>query len=125
MSPLEKYLGLDSILKSVKKQLGVPIQSEEFDQDLVLLINADIVALCQIGVGPKEGFTVESENDTYGDWLGDDPKVIALVKQHIAGNVRLRFDPPSSSIVAESIKEMVREAECRLSYQVDGRETFE
>lgn len=115
----------DSILESVKKMLGIQSDYEEFDPDIIMNINAAIATLRQIGVGPQEElFMITGSNETYSDFLGEDNKEIPQVKMYLFYKTKLGFDPPQSSLVAESVKEMIREAEWRLNVQVDPRSTF-
>lgn len=120
----EKMDVKESILNSVKKLLGIPIDFHEFDSDIIMNINAAIFALRQIGVGPEEGFTITGEGETYEDFLGPDNKEIPQVKMYLFYKTKLSFDPPTSGTVTECIKEFIREAECRLSYQVDPCDVF-
>ena len=48
----------ESILDSVKLSLGIPIEYEHFDSQILLHLNSVLAILPQIGVGPKEGFYV-------------------------------------------------------------------
>lgn len=116
----------DSILNSVKKQLGILPEMKEFDQDIIMNINAAILTLKQIGVGPQdEPFLVEDETQTYSDYLGEDSKETSYVKMYLYYKTKLGFDLPQSSIVVETIKTMIAETEWRLNVQVDSRSTFE
>lgn len=116
----------DSILNSVKKQLGILPEMTEFDADITMNINAAILTLKQIGVGPQDmPFIVEDETQTYDDFLGVNCPETPYVKMYLFYKTKLGFDPPQSSIVAESIKSIIAETECRLNYQVDSRDTFE
>lgn len=115
----------ESILGSVKKQLGIPEDTKVFDLDIMIHINAAIATLRQIGVGPKEGYTVTSKDDTYEDYLGDECLETAQVKLYIFYKTRLGFSPPQSSIAVEILKEMIKEAEWRLNVEVDPEDTFE
>lgn len=114
----------ESILNSVKKLLGIPIDLHEFDPDIIMNINAAIYTLRQIGVGPEEGFIVASEEETYEDFLGEGNKEIPQVKMYLFYKTKLSFDPPTSGTVIECMKEFIKEAECRLSYQVDPCDVF-
>lgn len=114
----------ESILNSVKKLLGIPKDLHEFDPDILMNINAAIFTLRQIGVGPEEIFTVNSEEQTYEDYLGSNNKEIPQVKMYLFYKTKLSFDPPTSGTVIECIKEFIREAESRLSYQVDPCDVF-
>lgn len=113
----------ESILNSVKKLLGIPEDLCEFDPDIIMNINAAIFTLRQIGVGPEEGFTISGE-ETYTDFLGEGNKEIQQVKMYLFYKTKLSFDPPTSGTVIECMKEFIREAECRLSYQVDPCDVF-
>lgn len=114
----------ESILNSVKKLLGISQDLHEFDPDIIMNINAAIFTLRQIGVGPEEMFTVTNEEETYEDYLGSDSKEIPQVKMYLFYKTKLSFDPPTSGTVIECIKEFIREAESRLSYQVDPCDVF-
>lgn len=116
----------DSILNSTKKQLGILPDMTDFDTDILICINSAITTLRQIGVGPQDlVYTVEDATQTYDDYLGEGSNEIAIVKGYLAQKVKLMFDPPQSSIVMEAVKSMIKETECRLSYQVDPEDTFE
>lgn len=116
----------DSILNSVKKQLGILPEMTEFDSDIIMNINAGILTLKQLGVGPQDTpFVVEDETQTYVDFLGQDSPETSYVKMYLFYKTKLGFDPPQSSIVTESIKAMIAETEWRLNVQVDSRSTFE
>lgn len=114
----------ESILNSVKKLLGIPIDLHEFDQDIIMNINAAIFTLRQIGVGSEEMFSVLNEEQTYEDYLGEGNKEIPQVKMYLFYKTKLSFDPPTSGTVIECMKEFIRESECRLSYQVDPCDVF-
>lgn len=113
----------NSILLSVKTLLGLGEENDEFDLNLIMVINGAISNLTQIGVGPSKGFVVTSKNDTYEDWLGD-MSHLQDVKMYLGYRTRLAFDPPSSSSLLECIKELALESETRLSYLVDPPNTF-
>ncbi len=116
----------ESILNSVKKQLGILPEMKEFDQDIVMNINAAILTLKQIGVGPQDYlFILEDERQTYSDFLGEGNMEIPYVKMYLFYKTKISFDPPQSSIVLESLKSLASEIEWRLNVQVDSRNTFE
>lgn len=114
----------ESILNSVKKLLGIPIDLHEFDPDIIMNINAAMFTLRQIGVGSEEGFMITGEEETYEDFLGEGNKEIPQVKMYLFYKTKLSFDPPTSGMVIECMKESIQEAECRLSYQVDPFDVF-
>lgn len=115
----------DSILNSVKKSLGYLPEYTDFDDDILIQINAAIFTLRQLGVGPSEGFTVTSAEQTYEEFLGEGNKEIPEVRLYLSMKARLGFDPPASSYVADILKKQIEEAEWRLNIQVDPSDTFE
>lgn len=109
----------ESILDSVKAFIGLNIDDDEFDQELLILINAIFMTLQQIGVGPQEAlFSIEDNSSTWSDYL-DDPNSLPMVKPYIAIKVRLIFDPPSSSALDQALRQEVAEYEWRMNLKVD------
>lgn len=109
---------MNSILNSVKEQLGLKFV-DEFDQDILIHINAAISTLTQIGVGPKEGFIVKDANDTYFDFLGEDHPAIPQVRLYLFYQTRLGFDTPQSAAAADILKAKSEEYEWRLRIMCD------
>lgn len=103
----------DSILSSVKKQLMLPTDDASFDADLILDINGVLATLNQLGVG-RNNFIISGDTETWSDFLKNSTKLTSLCKLYVASKVRLIFDPPTSSIVTETIKGIIAEYEWRL-----------
>lgn len=110
---------MDSILTSIKKLLGPDEQYTHFDTDLIIHINSVFMILTQLGVGPAAGFSIKDSSATWSDFLGADLSKLEAVKTYVYLKVRLVFDPPTSSAVLESMKDMIREYEWRLNVAVD------
>lgn len=108
----------ESILTSIKKILGITEEYEQFDADIIMHINSVFMILQQLGVGPKEGFTITDKSTTWEDYLSDSTNLEA-VKTYIGLKVRLLFDPPLSSTVMECMKQMISEMEWRLNVQAE------
>lgn len=106
----------ESILDSIKKILGMPPEYEAFDVDLIMHINTIFGVLTQIGIGPKDGYSISDSTALWSDYLGASSK-IEMVKTYIALRVRMIFDPPTASAVAEAMKNQISELEWRLSIQ--------
>lgn len=115
----------DSILTSTKKLLGLMSDYTAFDSDIIMHINAALQTLRQIGVGPKYGFIIHDDTSTYQDLLGDNVDRLSSVKLFIYYRVRLGWDPPQSSSVLSSMKELLAEETWRLNAEVDPYDTFE
>lgn len=109
---------MDSILTSVKKQLGIAEDYEHFDPDIIMHINSVFSILNQLGVGPPEGFSISDETSVWTDFIGDSLK-LELVKTYVYLKLRLIFDPPTSSAVMDAFKENIAELEWRISVTVD------
>ena len=109
---------MDSILTSIKKLLGFEEGYTQFDSDIIIYINATLMILQQLGVGPITGFSIMDKTKTWTDYLGSREDLEA-VKTYVYLKVKLMFDPPSSSFVLESIKTLIAELEWRINTQVE------
>ena len=109
----------DSILDSVKTQLGICEDDTSFDKELIVHINSVLADLTQVGVGPSEGFSIEDERKKWSDFIGDS-MTLQNVKTYTYLKVRLVFDPPTSSIVMDAFKERIKELEFRLFVETDN-----
>ena len=109
----------ESILDSIKQFLGLSLDDDAFDQDVMMLINAIIMALQQIGVGPQETlFSIEDNSATWSDYL-ENSNELPMVKPYIGLRVRLVFDPPQSSSLDQALRLEIAEYEWRLNIKVD------
>ena len=104
---------MDSILASIKKNLGLHEMDTVFDADLIMHINSVFAILCQMGVGPSEPFVITGSDEVWNEFLDDNFK-INFVRSYVEKKVKLLFDPPLSSAAVESINNMIRELEWRL-----------
>lgn len=108
----------ESIFKSIKALLGPDADYDVFDPDILIFINGVLATLTQLGVGPKEGFRITGETETWHDFLGD-YKDLESVKTYVYMKVRMIFDPPANSSVANAFDEMCKEIEWRLNIAMD------
>lgn len=104
----------DSILNSVKKMLGLDSSFSSFDVDIIVNINSAIAVLTQLGVGPKNGFFITDQTQTYSDYLGEEESRFHQVKMYLYLKTRIGFDPPTSSYVLESMNRQIAELEWRM-----------
>ena len=107
-----------SILISIKKLLNIEDDDTAFDTDVGMLINNEFMTLRQLGIGVKDGFTVHDADTKWSDF-SEDSSLIETVKTFIYLKVRMLFDPPASSIVAEAINSRIHELEWRLNIQAE------
>lgn len=108
----------DSILTSIKQNLGLEEDYTAFDPDITMYINSALSTLTQLGVGPEEGFSISDKTVEWVTFLGTDPR-LNPVKTYITLRVRLLFDPPQSSYAVQMMKEQIQEHEWRLNVQME------
>lgn len=103
---------MDSILLSVKKKLGILPDYHHFDDEIIMDINSAFFILNTLGIGPREPFKIEDESAVWTDFIAD--KKVELVKSYVPLRVRLLFDPPTTSYLADSINKQISEFEFRM-----------
>jgi hypothetical protein len=104
-----------SILKSTKKILGIEADYTAFDLDVITHINSAFSTLTQLGIGPINGFMIEDDTATWGDFLGTSDLQLNNVKTYVYLKVRLVFDPPQTSFHLQAIKDQIQELEWRIN----------
>ncbi len=109
---------MDSILTSIKKLLGIEEEYTHFDPDIIIGINSAFMALNQIGIGPTDGFSITSGEETWASYL-ETAINLEAVKSYIFLRTRLLFDPPTTAGMIEAVERQMREYEWRLMAQVD------
>ena len=100
------YLVTDSILNSVKIQLGIAEDYRPFDDSIIMSINMALNTLEQLGMPPEGGFCISGPEETWDDLLPDRTD-LEFVKTYVYLKVKKIFDPPTSSIVANAIDEQM------------------
>lgn len=116
---------MDDILTSIKKVLGFDDNYRIFDKDLVLFINSTFATLHQLGVGPKQTFSITTDSQScWHDFIGDDERLNS-VREYVYAKARLIFDPPQSGFLLDSLKATADELEWRLMVAADTDEDAE
>lgn len=110
---------MDSILASVKKMIGIDESYDAFDDQIIMCINTVFMTLKQLGVGPTDGYFIEDSNDLWSDYLGDNYTKLRSVRTYTALKVKMIFDPPTSSIVADAMNKSIAELEWRINVDAD------
>lgn len=108
---------MSSILQDIKSLLTVE-DYDGFDTDLVIHINTALAILKQLGVGPEKGFRITNEKAVWSDYLPDG-EVLDMAKDYIYMKCRLIFDPPTSGILMQALKDTINELEQRLFVEAD------
>ena len=110
---------MEYILASIKKLLGINPEYEAFDTDIIIHINTVFAILNQLGVGPAEGFHIEHGLETWSDYTTAENE--NMVRTFVYLKVRLMFDPPTSSVLMDSINNTLAELEWRLYLDADNK----
>ena len=108
----------DSILLSVKKHLGIADEDTGFDPDIIMDINTVFGVLTQLGVGPKEGYSISDNSAIWSDYLGD-ATLLEMVKSYMYLKVRMIFDTPTSGSMNSAHEQVIAELEWRINVMVD------
>ena len=110
-----------SILTDVKKQIGgIDEMYTAFDADIIPLINSQLAELNQLGVGPSEGFSIDSKRQTWDEFYTD-PR-LSFIPEYVSLGVKMIFDPPQSSYVMSTIKERRDRLEWKLRAAIEDIE---
>lgn len=105
-----------SILKSVKKKLGLDAAYRAFDEDVMTAINTAFFTLNQLGLGPAEGFMVEGDDEEWDEFT--DGKInLNAVKSYLYLCARLEFDPPGTPHHISALQDQKTELEYRLKME--------
>jgi len=112
---------MESILKSIKALLGIQEEQDNFDTELIMHINSALFVLNQLAVGPKEGFRIVDEKETWVELVGNRDD-IEIIKSCVFLRVKIIFDPPATSYLITNLKEQLEEYEWRLNIHVESNE---
>lgn len=110
----------ESILTSIKVQLGIQEEYTAFDPQIIMHINSVLMVLNQLGIGPASGFVISDKTAIWSDFLSSD-KNLEATKSYVGMRVRMLFDPPTTSVVADSMNRMINEFEWRLNMKVENK----
>ena len=104
---------LDSVLSSTKQMLGINIEDNSFDINVIMAINAAINILFDLGLTEMEDQVIIDDKTTWDELLGGRTD-IEYVKIYIFQKVKLIFDPPTSSAAIEAMQRSISELEWRI-----------
>ena len=111
---------MDSILTSTKLKVGLSASDTSFDDQIISDINMALFALWQLGVGKDQTrpFRITDASATWSDFV--DEGSIEICRDYVAVRVQLIFDPPSSGVLIEHLKEQMKEWEWRMTVAMDA-----
>ena len=98
----------DSILDSVKKDLGISAEYTHFDPDVIMGINSAFSILNQLGIGPENGVKIIDDTSTWSDFLGNDSR-LEFVKSYVSKKTKQFFDPPQTGPLATALDNTLKE----------------
>lgn len=110
---------MESILDSVKKQIGITPECTDFDDNLIMHINSVFFILAQLGIGPAEQFFIKDNTAIWTDFIPEYSNLEA-VKSYMYLKVQLLFDPPTSSAIADAKNRQISEFEWRLNVAAES-----
>lgn len=105
---------MESILTSIKKDLGVEESDQSFDVEIIMHINAALMRLMTLGVGPVGGLVIADATTKWTALLGE-RQDLEGAKIYVYLKTRMTFDPPTSSFVLDSMRRQVEELESILA----------
>lgn len=111
-----------SILTSTKKVLQIGPDDASFDLDIMTHINSAFSTLHDLGLGPDEGFFIQNETTEWDSFIDDNPVQLSQVKTFVFLNVRMLFDPPTTSFLQISIEKKLEELTWRLNVRREEKE---
>lgn len=109
----------ESILDTIKKMLGLADDYDAFDIDVVVDINAAMLTLKQLGVGPDDGYSITGPDEVWTDIPEVKASSLNAVKQYIYLKTRMLFDPPTTSAHIDAMKATISELEWRLTLEAE------
>lgn len=109
----------NSILETIKAGLGVAADDPSYDVELKIHINACFQPLRQVGVGPQTGFIIQTDAETWEDYLGPQKNLLTSVQTYIILRTKLNFDPPEVGFVITSMERQLEMIEGRMLFDTD------
>lgn len=110
----------ESILTSIKKSLGLTEDYEEFDSDIIMLINTSFATLNQLAVGPDTSLFITDKSANWSDFI-ENQTDINSVKTYVYLKTKLVFDPPATSFLITAFENMAKEFEWRLNVVIENQ----
>lgn len=114
----------DSIFVTIKKMLGLGDDYTPFDMDIMVHINSALMELCQLGIGPTEGFQISDYDTSWSEFITD-KEMLGSVKNYIYLSVKILFDPPTNSFVMDAMQKQIEKLGWRLNVQAESKKTFD
>lgn len=114
----------DIILEDIKLDLGLPDDYDAFDPTVQRHINSAFSRATQLGLGPPQGFKIQTGTETWQSFLGDAGD-LEDVKAFIFLTVKLLFDPPATSFHIAAVEKQIEKLEWTLNVKREDEEWTE
>ena len=108
----------ESILLTVKRDIGVEDDDTAFDSEIIRDINSYLQILWFQNVGVS-GFKVTNAEQTWAEFLGPHADDLQMAVSYICKKVRLAFDPPTNASLYNAYKEQADELGWYLGVESD------
>lgn len=100
----------DSILEGIRRGCQIDQNCNDFDDEIIPFANSVFAKLTRLGVGPEEGYALTEPKELWSNYCSD-KILLGFVKPFVYKKVRLLFDPPTSTSIADAMKEETNELE--------------
>jgi hypothetical protein len=107
----------EKILQSIKESLLIVSDYTVYDSQIMDDINAVFSTLHQLGYHYVDGFEITTGDETWDEIIPS--KKFNFVKRFILCNVRLMFDPPSSSFAVDALNKEIEELKWRINVEME------
>jgi len=103
-----------SILDSIKKMIGIDKDYDAFDIDIIIHINSAFSKLTQMGVGPTEGYEIDTSDNTWDEILAGN-NVLSWCRTFVYLSVKMMFDPNLPGPVIGAYERQIEELTWRIT----------
>jgi hypothetical protein len=104
-----------SILVETKEVAGVHEDTDDFDTQLLMLINAEFSTLAMLGVSIPTSFRVTTDTD----WPEYEDSLLSLIQSYVIMKVSFIFNPPTAGAVNNAIQAYLGEMLGRIQLEAD------
>lgn len=106
-----------SILKTVKAEIPIPEDNQDFDKSIITHINSALFILYQIGYCSKP-YSITGYREEWEDFF---PNIneCPSVKLYVSQKVKLVFDPPINGSAKDALEKSITELESRINWESD------
>ena len=110
---------VESILDSVKSQLGLSVSDTSFDDELLIHINSAFTSLDILGLPGAGAFSITDNVTEWSTILPVEPNQ-NHVKTYVFLKVKLIFDTPQNSFLVKAIEDQIEKLESLIQIQAEN-----